>query len=219
MRVASLAETFCPRARARVGRPKDAAKRVAIVEAARDLFFARGIEATTIEDVAARAGVSKVTVYGHFGDKLTLFQAAVRHEMAFMEQGLIGADPKGSTLPECLHAFGTTLLRFLTSPKLVAFDRMLSGEASRHPELARRFFEAGPDYFFEKLSRMIAAGHERGEVDAPDPSQASEDLVGLWYGMLHKKLAMGRIPSPAANEIDVRVRHGIALFMRAYAPS
>ena len=216
MLVPSLAETFCPRARA--GRPKDAAKRTAILDAARDIFFERGVEATTIEDVASRAGVSKVTVYGHFGDKLTLFEATVRHAMAFMEQGLIGAEPRGRSLPECLEAFGGALLRFLTSPELVAFDRMLGGEASRHPELARRFFEAGPAYCLAKLARLIAAGHERGEVAVADPAQAAEDLMGLWYGMLHKKIAMGHTSAPTAAQIDARVSHGVRLFMRAYAP-
>jgi len=203
---------------ARAGRPKDAAKRTAILEAARDLFFARGVEATTIEDVAARAGVSKVTIYAHFGDKLTLFEATVRHVTAFMEQGLLGARPKGATLPECLHALGVPLLRFLTSPELIAFDRALSGEAQRHPELAQRFFQAGPGYCRARLADMIAAGQERGEIAVADPVEAAEDLMGLWYGALHKKLAMSQIPTPTMAELDAHVRRTVRLFMRAYAP-
>lgn len=214
-----MATTLSDPTRPRTGRPKDAAKRTAILDAARDLFFERGIEATTMEDVAAAAGVSKVTVYGHFGDKLTLFEATVRHTVAFMEQGLIGAAPKGDTLPECLHALGVPLLRFLTSPQLVAFDRMLSGEASRHPELAARFFEAGPDYCHDKVARMIAAAHESGEVDAPDARQAAEDIMGLWLSILHKRLAMGRVKHVPEAEIERRVSHGIRIFMRAYARS
>lgn len=202
----------------RAGRPKDAAKRTAILEAARDLFFERGVEATTIEDVAAQAGVSKVTVYGHFGDKLTLFEATVRHVMAFMEQGLLQSRPKGETLPECLYALGVPLLRFLTSPELIAFDRALGGEAARHPELAARFFEAGPGYCRSKLARMIGDAQDRGEVELADPIHAAEDLMGLWYGVLHKKLAMGRIPTPTLAELDAHVRRTVRIFMRAYAP-
>lgn len=211
--------TTLPNASARAGRPKDAAKRTAILEAARDLFFEGGVEATTIEDVAARAGVSKVTVYGHFGDKLNLFEATVRHVTAFMEQGLLGARPKGETLPECLHALGMPLLRFLTTPELIAFDRALSGESLRHPELARRFFHAGPGYCRDRLADMIAAGHQRGEVNVPDPVQAAEDLMGLWYGALHKKLALSQIPTPSLAELDAHLHRTIRLFMRAYAPA
>ena len=213
----TLEALFCPRARA--GRPKDAAKRTAILEAANALFLEGSIEGTTIEDVAARAGVSKVTVYSHFGDKPTLFEACVRHCMGLMEQGLIQSAPKGDTLPECLHAFGAPLLRFLTSPQIVAFDRMLASEAPRHPELAKRFFEAGPYYCRGKMAEIIEAGHARGEVDVPDATQAAEDLMGLWLGMLHKQLSMGRVASPSPPEIDARIAHGIRLFMRAYAPA
>ncbi len=201
----------------RTGRPRDAAKRDAILQSAHELFFARGVEATTIEDVAAGAQVSKVTVYSHFGDKLTLFEACVRRAVSLMEQGLIQSPPKGTSLPDALFAMGVPLLRFLTSEQMVAFDRSLAVEASRHPELATRFFEAGPYYCRSKLAEMITAARARGEVAIDDPLRGAEDLVGLWLGLMHKELSMGRVPSPTNAQIEDRVRHGIGVFMRAYA--
>ena len=59
------------------GRPADLAKRRAILQTAGRSFFDVGFAATSIEQVAAEAGVSKVTVYNHFGDKRGLFTAAV----------------------------------------------------------------------------------------------------------------------------------------------
>lgn len=203
---------------ARAGRPRDAAKRNAILQSAHDLFFARGIGATTIEDVAAGARVSKVTVYNHFGDKLTLFEACVRRAVSIMEQGLIQSPLKGASLPDSLYAMGVPLLRFLTSEQMVAFDRSLAVEASRHPELATRFFEAGPYYCRAKLADMIASGRDRGEIAIDDPVRGAEDVVGLWLGLLHKELSMGRVPSPTIAQIEERVRHGVSVFMRAYAP-
>ena len=215
--VASSSDIIIVPATPRSGRPRDAKKREAILQAAHDLFFARGIEATTIEDVAAVACVSKVTVYGHFGDKLTLFEECVRRAVSIMEQGLIQSPPEGSSLPESLFAMGVPLLRFLTSEQMVAFDRSLAVEASRHPELARRFFEAGPYYCRGKLAEMIAAARDRGEIAIDNPLHGAEDVVGLWLGMLHKELSMGRVPSPTQTKIEDRVRHGITVFMRAYA--
>ena len=55
------------------GRPVDPAKREAIVAAAAHSFFDIGYAATSIEQIAADAGVSKVTIYNQFGDKHTLF--------------------------------------------------------------------------------------------------------------------------------------------------
>lgn len=204
---------------ARAGRRKDGAKREAILAAARDLFFARGIDATTIEVIAAAAGVSKVTVYGHFGDKPTLFEACVRNEASRMEQAFLLSRPRGNSLPECLHAMGVPLLHFLFSDEIVAFDRTLAAEASNHPALVDRFFAAGPYYCCDKLAEMIAAGQERGEVAVDDPRRAAEDLVALWQGILPKELAMSHLPAPTHAEIDARVRRGVNIFMRAYAPS
>ena len=62
------------------GRPSDQAKRQAILDAASQLFFEDGFAATSIEQVAADAGVSKVTIYNQYGDKRALFTAAVERE-------------------------------------------------------------------------------------------------------------------------------------------
>ena len=70
------------------GRPKDMAKRDAMLDAAACLFFRNGLEAVTMEAVAREAGVSKVTVYGHFATKETLFGSVIRRETATIRQGL-----------------------------------------------------------------------------------------------------------------------------------
>ncbi len=53
----------------RPGRPKDPAKREAILDAAQRLFYARGVGPVGLEDVAGTAGVSRMTLYSHFGGK------------------------------------------------------------------------------------------------------------------------------------------------------
>ena len=60
------------------GRPKDLEKRAAILAAAKRLFPLSGFEGTSMDAIAAEAGVSKLTVYSHFTDKETLFVAAIR---------------------------------------------------------------------------------------------------------------------------------------------
>src|SRR5690554_1573732 len=60
------------------GRPKDPAKREAILQAAQQLFLRSGYEGTSMDAIATEAGVSKLTVYSHFTDKETLYAAAIR---------------------------------------------------------------------------------------------------------------------------------------------
>ncbi|MCU0729336.1 MAG: TetR/AcrR family transcriptional regulator [Sphingopyxis sp.] len=70
------------------GRPLDEGKRAAIVAAARDCFFEHGYSATSIEQIARRAGVSKVTVYNRFADKQALFVESVLLECSDMQDRL-----------------------------------------------------------------------------------------------------------------------------------
>src|SRR5688500_4295965 len=60
------------------GRPKDLSKRQAILDAARHMFTAQGFDGASMDQIAAAAGVSKLTVYSHFGDKETLFAEVVK---------------------------------------------------------------------------------------------------------------------------------------------
>ena len=60
------------------GRPKDPSKRQAILDAARQMFTAQGFDGASMDQIAAEAGVSKLTVYSHFGDKETLFGEVVK---------------------------------------------------------------------------------------------------------------------------------------------
>src|SRR3546814_12338908 len=64
------------------GRPKDMEKGSAILDAARRLFTSQGFDGTSMDQIAAGAGVSKPTVYSHYGDKETLFAAVVRRSEA-----------------------------------------------------------------------------------------------------------------------------------------
>ncbi len=204
--------------RERAGRPKDAHKRAQIVAAARELFFANGLDATAIEDIAAAAQVSKVTIYGHFGDKETLMEAVIRAEAAEIEQGLIRPRARGVPLAETLDGLGIALLEFLIAPAMEACDRLLAVEAARHPALARRFYDAGPGYVHRQLATVLAEAAAAGHLRPDDPARAAEDLIGLWKGMLEVERRFGIRPPWSAAQLAARVRRGTALFLRAHAP-
>lgn len=199
-------------------RPGRQAKRAVILDAAGRLFFSRGFEGVTIEAVAAAAVVSKVTVYSHFGDKLGLFEAVVRHRTSHVADALAAFEAAEAPLPEALNAVGVQLLGFVSRPEVVNLDRMLAAEAARHPELARRFMEAAPGRMRQALANLIAAGARRGEVAVDDPVLAAEDLVGLWQGMHATEVRLGLRPPPTPEGLRERVARGVRLFLRAHAP-
>lgn len=200
------------------GRPKDPGKRAAILAAARALFMEQGLGAVTMEAVAAAARVSKVTVYGHFGDKGALFGAVIANETERMAEALAAFEASGTRLADALVPFGTQLLTFLTSPSIRACDRLMTAEAHRHPDLAAQFFAAGPGRIWAALARLIEGAARRGEVAVTDPRRAAEDLVAVWLGMMIMELRLALRPAPEPAEIAERARHGVAMFMACHRP-
>ncbi|WP_309603510.1 TetR/AcrR family transcriptional regulator [Sphingomonas sp.] len=201
--------------RASGGRPRDPGKDKAILEAARDTFFERGFNRTAMEEVAARAGVSKVTLYKRFADKEALFEAVVRREVEKMVEEFENWPYDDGSLPERLNAFGSILLRFLFSTRHHLLDRMLSQEFATKPDMARRFYEAGPGSCRSRLGTMLADSADHGEITVDDPLMAAADLVSLWMGSLQKELDFRIIETPIPDPmIDERVRRGTRLFLK-----
>lgn len=198
----------------RAGRPRDPAKYAAIVEAARAAFFARGLHAATIEEIAQAAGVSKVTVYSRFGDKETLFEEVIRVESARMASVFEDGLASGQGLEAQLNAFGTALAGFKFSEEHVAVDRVLMNEIAQSPPLARRFFAAGPQLCMGRLTEVLAEADSRGEISVDDPAMAADDLCGLWLGVFDLGIKLGLEPLPSPDEIGRRVRRGTRLFLK-----
>lgn len=202
-----------------LGRPKDLEKREAILDAAQSLFAERGIDGVAMETIAARSGVSKVTVYGHFGDKATLFESLVERETARLGQALCTAPKEDGGLDDVLIRFGLALIGMLTQPCHLALDRAVSLEAQRNPSLGRRFFEAGPGQIRRQLSDIIAHAQRKGVIAVDDPVCAAEDLLALWLGFdaLERRFCGGCTPDEA--QLTAHVSRSVRLFLKAYAPA
>lgn len=196
------------------GRSPDPAKDEAILEGARACFFDDGFGATTIERVAAHAGVSKVTVYKRFVDKEALFEAVVRHEMARMETAFQNWPFADGSLVERLNAYGSILLRFLFSTEHMLLDRMLAHDLKHSPDMARRFFDVGPGACRAQMARMLGEAHARGEIAIDDPLLAAADLFSLWKGFIDKELEFKVLTLVSGQDIDTRVQRGTRLFMK-----
>lgn len=200
------------------GRPKDPGKHAAIIAAAGTLFFARGFSDVTMEAVAAAAGVSKMTVYSHFGDKEALFEAVVQwHMQALLAQIRAFAAAEGP-LADRLAAVGRSFLALVCSPKVVAADRTLVQMLNSNPSLAQRFYQAGPGQMRASLAESIAAAASRGELSVDSALDAADDLLSLWCGNLPRLLALGVIAGVTPAEIDTQIDRTTAVFLRAYAP-
>jgi TetR/AcrR family transcriptional repressor of mexJK operon len=200
------------------GRPVDEAKTTAMLDAARAHFFSRGYEGTRLDQVAADAGVSKVTIYNRFGDKAGLLSACVSAECERMqaEMALDSADCRSFT--ERLNRFGFTLLTFIFSPEHIGFDRMISTEGVRSPQLAHLFFDAGPRRMQSLLQSLLETGIREGLIAADDVQEASTHLLGLWKGMADMHLRFAQPYDRDSSQLAARIARATNRFLRAYAP-
>ena len=198
------------------GRPKDEAKGGAILDAGWALFLERGVGAVSIEAIATRAHVSKMTVYKHFTDKHALFEEAVMREMRAIEAvqtgEVVGA---ADDLEGTLRAFGVGIMSYLATGAAIEFYNVLAGELRRHPDVARTFYRIGPARTIERLSAILTGAGDRLAID--DPAGAAEALFGLWQGASNFQLSLGIDTGKAGAAIADRVDYGIAVFMRAFA--
>lgn len=196
-------------------------KALAILDAGWELFLERGVEATPIEAIATKAGVSKVTVYTHYPDKTALFRAAVEREMLRIEasQRSQGGGGKTDTIAEQLYRFGLGIMTFLASKPAIDFYSVVAGELRRHEDLARAFYDFGPGRTRQNLARLISAAIARGELFSVDAEQAADALFGMWQGFTNFQMSLGIDVDTIRRELPERVERAVGLFLRIYGRS
>jgi TetR/AcrR family transcriptional repressor of mexJK operon len=141
-------------------------KRGSILDAAVELFLELGFDQTSMDAVAARAGVSKTTVYAHFGDKLELFRAVIARggdSLDFdLDQTMLASvdDPQ-----ERLARIALKLLQATTAPNYLAFIRVLTVEAARRPELTETLRSLGVPHVVDLVAVALREdARQRGYV-------------------------------------------------------
>lgn len=198
------------------GRPRDPAKREAILEAATALFFERGLTATTMDMVAERAGVAKMTVYAYFADKPALLKAVfARNTEAFRLPELGDGEDLDASFA-ALDAFGERLVAFLTQPEIVRSARMMAENANAYPELAAAFFAAGPAAVLARVARFLG-GLSRLGVAIDMPELVAEQLVAAWLGVSQLRQNLGLAGPPDSAAIARSVRLANRALRRAWA--
>ncbi len=194
-------------------------KHDAIAAAALVLFARDGYERTSVDAIAAEAGVSKRTVYSHYGDKENLFLLvlcetydAMRDRVRdILDRNLRDVEDARPALTACIREIVRTITR---SPERATLVRLLISEAPHFPALLDLWHNRGiVPLIAEPLAKLAAAGL----LDTDDPGQAAEHLSALTFGQVSNKSMMGTIQL-TDSEADRIIAGGIAVFMRAYGP-
>lgn len=186
------------------GRPRDPAVDQRITAAAAELMLLRGFDNTTVDDVAAKAGVGKATVYRRWPSKEDLALAAITelfaNEFPEPDTGTIRGDVEESI---------TRLVEFVNTEQGAAFLRMIIAESIRDPRIAALYRES-TERSEQRARRTLERAIERGEV-RPDINM---DLAIQWISGLMASRAISGRPMPRLDEVPSYVEwvlHGISV--------
>ncbi|MEU9603968.1 TetR/AcrR family transcriptional regulator [Streptomyces sp. NPDC048057] len=214
--------------------PRAERKRQAIVTAARTLFLRDGF-GVGMDAIAAEAGVSKVTVYNHFGSKEALFTAVVAGAVdqpvtgrPGPDQPAAGAGASGAVArldrladaDDLRAAFVETARAWVRAVRedheLAALRTLVAAELHRFPDLARAWREGSPTSHHPEVARALRTLADRGRLVIPDLEVATIQLHAL---LVHPHLVFGHYGATIDDELTEQlVVSGVDMFLDHYAP-
>ncbi len=204
------------KAAGRGGRPSRADAlllRQRILHVATELFLAEGYGSTSIEAVAARAGISKRTLYHRFDDKAALFAAVVH---AIIEQIRPPAGVplvEGTTLREVLRRLAGMILRAALSPQAIALHRLVMAESARFPELARTVHGDGATREATTLiGGLLAREVPESKLSAESRAFAAQQFLFMVVSLPQRR-AMGYGTAMTSTELEAWADKTVNLFL------
>jgi len=160
------------------GRPAKAGRLEELLEAALEEFFKRGFAATRLDDVAARAGVSKGAIYVYFSSKEALFEAVVRHFLSPTVARLeaLGDDPEIAA-PERVARQLELLYAEIVETRLRRILRLIIAEGERFPDLVAFYFDHVIARALLAIRHSVEHGVKEGSFRADNAAREHPQLI------------------------------------------
>ena len=191
-----LPTTAAKRERRKQARPGE------LLDSALDLFVEKGFAGTRVEEVAARAGVSKGTLFLYFPSKDELFKAVVRHSISgrFVEWNNDFQTFQGTTremLGYCMHSWWQRV----GATKASGLTKLIMSEAGNFPEIAAFYRQEVVEPGHSLIRRILQRGMESGEFRNLDLDYAVYSVVAPMIFMILSRHSMG-VCVPGNAELD-----------------
>ncbi|WP_329571003.1 TetR/AcrR family transcriptional regulator [Kitasatospora sp. NBC_01266] len=197
------------------------AKQDAIRRAAMRVFLRHGYAGTSIDAILAEAGVSRQTLYNHFGGKEGLFRAVVQDVLdevldTLAEQVEESALGESDDLEADLTRLGTTWVRVMLQPHVLALRRLIIGESTTFPHLAQAWNERGPERLQQLLLRAFGRLADRGLLRLDDP-QVTVMLYAHSMVLIPDQAMLQLGSPPDQATIDRYIGAAVRMFLARYA--
>ncbi|HXT92979.1 MAG TPA: TetR/AcrR family transcriptional regulator [Trebonia sp.] len=174
------------------------ARETEILTAALGVFLRSGYGASTVDDLAAAAQVTKRTLYAYYGDKAGVFAAMVK-DLATT----VSLDAARDS--DTLETLAARIVSRLHSDELVGLHQLVIAESTRFPELALSLHNSGDARHIARLAEHIRV--ERGPASEP----LAEPLFSLLLGEKHRRRLLGIDPPPTPTQAVAHAGAALAI--------
>jgi AcrR family transcriptional regulator len=195
---------------------EDTAKRRQILNGARDIFLAQGFDATSMGEIARKAGVSKGTLYVYFNSKEELFETITREQCVAQVEGLFSFNSEDHDVEATLTRLGRGYIKFLCRPGAVSPLRTVISISERMPEIGRQFYETGPLRGIATLRRYLESEVSAGTLAIEDCEVAAAQFLDSCQSMTFKPLLFNAADAPSEERINHIVGIAVRTFLAAY---
>jgi TetR/AcrR family transcriptional repressor of mexJK operon len=187
----------------------------ALLAEARAVFLEHGYTSTTMDEVAARARISKSSLYREHRSKSALYAAVVSDWAASGRDAMRPALDRlsdDSDVERGLTQLAEAMLRAMLSPVVVEMRRLVVNEAKSQPQVAGAYLKESWDRNIAGLAEALEGMHHRGRLSIDDARAAAEDFTWLVVGSPLNSALLGVQPNPAPD----RPSRSVALFLARY---
>jgi AcrR family transcriptional regulator len=197
----------------RAGRPPvlcSSARRACLLEAAAAVFVENGYAAATVEAIAAKAGMSKKTVYRVFGSKLAMFDAVLDDRFFNID---VPPEQDGCSLQQSLahtlHAVADVLMR----PDRLALMRLIIAEGPAAPEVATAFDRIKLGRELNKIENWFERQNELGTLQSADVRESTRLVFGMTIAEPLLQMLVSAPRPPGETPLDQRISEGAHIFL------
>lgn len=192
----------------------DLAKTEAILEATSEAIYERGL-AVSMDEIARRAGVSKQTVYNHYGSKSELVRALIARRTDFITSAL--EVPGAAERPhDALADYARALLETILMPRGVTLIRLIVSSVAGEPDLAQEIFKGGLSASRVKLAAFLAKETAAGRLAIDDVNEAADFFAGMVISHRQLNLLLGLPTDLTPARIERIATEAARRFLKAY---
>ncbi len=190
-------------------------RRKAILDAAWSLFLEKGFAAVSVDEIIRASGGSKSSLYKFFGSKEGILKVLIE---SFAEEMLREVDlpfSSDQSVETALRRIGLHVGSMALSPFAINQYRLAVSNVQPFPEIARLWYESGPDKTFDGLADYFKKETDAGRLNIKDPKKAALFFFGMIIFKDNMAMSIGADP-PSRSELEANVDEAVRVFIAAY---